>query len=236
MWAMTYQFDFKDLKITVSQIENVLGYTEGDDRTFVMDLIDELLIESQKICSIKAQYSVFNDVSFDKNSGSVNIEGISFEIKKIVFGQIKKSDSAALFLCTAGDEIGIRSRKAMQDRDFLKGYIYDVIGSEVVESAADLMQDKLEQAAASEGLKITNRYSPGYCGWDVAEQRKLFTLAPGDFCGISLTESALMYPVKSVSGIIGIGKNVNFNPYTCNMCNMKNCTFSRIKNQISGSK
>ncbi len=226
---MTYQFDFKDLKITVSQIENVLGYTEGDDRTFVMDLIDELLIESQKICSVKAQYSVFNDVSFDKNSRSVNIEGISFDIKKIVFGQIKKSDSAALFLCTAGDEIGIRSRKAMQDRDFLKGYIYDVIGSEVVESAADLMQDKLEQAAASEGLKITNRYSPGYCGWDVAEQHKLFQLIPDNFCEIRLTESALMSPEKSISGIIGIGREVRSNSYTCRICDMKDCIYRKVK-------
>ena len=229
---MTYQFDFKDLKITVSQIENVLGYTEGDDRTFVMDLIDELLIESQKICSVKAQYSVFNDVSFDKNSRSVNIEGISFDIKKIVFGQIKKSDSAALFLCTAGDEIGIRSRKAMQDRDFLKGYIYDVIGSEVVESAADLMQDKLEQAAASEGLKITNRYSPGYCGWMVSEQKKLFNLLPPGFCGISLSDSCLMQPIKSISGFIGIGPEIHHKAYTCEVCESSQCLYRNLKHKV----
>ena len=102
------------------------------------------------------------------------INKINFEIKKIVFGQIKKSDSVAIFLCTAGEEIGIRSRKAMQERDFLKGYIYDVIGSEIVEAAADLMQADLERTMLNVGNKITNRYSPGYCGWDVAEQHKLF--------------------------------------------------------------
>ena len=32
----------------------------------------------------------------------------------------------------------------MQERDLLRGYIYDVIGSEIVEAAADLMQDDLE--------------------------------------------------------------------------------------------
>lgn len=225
----TFQFDFKDLRINVSQIENILGYNEGDDRAFVMDLIDELLIESQKICSIKAQYSVFSDVSFDKESRSVKINGSSFQIKKIVFGQLKKSDSAALFLCTAGDEIGIRSRKAMKERDFLKGYIYDVIGSEIVETAADLMQDDLQKAAASEGLKITNRYSPGYCGWDVAEQHKLFQLIPDNFCGVSLNESALMSPEKSISGIIGIGRDVRSNSYTCSICDMKDCIYRKVK-------
>jgi len=229
MCDKTYQFDFNDLKITVSQIEKVLGYNEGDDRAFVRDLIDELLIESQKICSIKAQYSVFNDISFDKDSRSVTIKGISFQIKKIVFGQINKSDSAALFLCTAGDEIGIRSRKAMQDRDFLKGYIYDVIGSEIVETAADLMQDNLEKDAASKGLKITNRYSPGYCGWDVAEQHKLFQLIPDNFCEVRLAESALMSPEKSISGIIGIGRDVRRNSYTCHICDMKDCINRKVK-------
>ena len=64
----------------------------------------------------------------------------SFDIGKIIYGQIKKSGSAALFVCTAGGEIGIRSRNAMKEGDLLEGYIYDVIGSEAVEAVADLMQ------------------------------------------------------------------------------------------------
>jgi hypothetical protein len=229
MLNSTLKFYFTDLNLRANKIEKVLGYNEGDDRVFVIDLIEELLIESKKICSVKAQYSVFNDVSFDNDSRSVKIRDINFQIKKVVFGQIKKSDSVALFLCTAGDEIGIRSRKAMQERDFLKGYIYDVIGSEIVEAAADLMQESLEKAAASSGLKITNRYSPGYCGWDVVEQHKLFQLIPDNFCGIRLTESALMSPEKSISGIIGIGRDVNSNPYTCSICDMKDCIYRKVK-------
>jgi len=229
MKTSTFQFEFNDLNLSVSQIENVIGYNEEDDREFVTDLIEELLKESEKICNIKAQYAIFNGIRFDNETKSVEINDISFQIKKIVFGQIKKSDSAAIFLCTAGAEIGIRSRKAMHERDLLRGYIYDVIGSEVVEAAADIMQNELEKAVISSGKKITNRYSPGYCGWDVAEQHKLFRLMPDNFCGIRLTESALMDPVKSVSGIIGIGENVRLNPYTCNMCDMKDCIYRKAK-------
>jgi hypothetical protein len=87
------------------------------------------------------------------------------------------------------------------------------------------MQNELEKTMISCGKKITNRYSPGYCGWDVAEQHKLFRLVPGNFCGIRLTESALMDPIKSISGIIGIGENVKFNKYTCNLCDFKNCRY-----------
>lgn len=229
MGTSTFQLNFNDLNLSVTQIENVIGYNEGDDRKFVNDLIEELLMEAGEICSIKAQYSIFENIKFENTDKSIEINNIRFQINNIVFSQIKKSDSAVIFLCTAGAEIGIRSRKAMHERDLLRGYIFDVIGSEIVEAAADIMQNELEKAVVASGKKITNRYSPGYCGWDVAEQHKLFRLMPDNYCGIRLTESALMDPVKSVSGIIGIGETVRLNPYTCQICDMNDCIYRKAK-------
>lgn len=225
----TFQFGFNDLKLTASQIENVIGYKEGEDRELVTDLIKEILRESADVCNIKAQYTIFNDIHFDNDTKSVEINNINFQIKKIIFNQIKKSDSVAVFLCTAGEEIGTISRKAMQERDLLRGFIFDIIGSEIVEAAADLMQNELEKNAVFTGRKITNRYSPGYCSWDVSEQHKLFQLVPDNFCGIRLTESALMDPLKSVSGFIGLGEDVKRYPYTCNVCDMKNCIYRNLR-------
>jgi len=227
MSGKTFEIDFNDLKITSSQIEAVLGYKEEEDRELVRGLIEEILIECRTITSIKAQYEIFKEVKFNPELKSVIIDSKNFQVKKIVYAQLKKSDTVALFICTAGAEIGIRSQIAMKERDFLRGYLYDVAGSEIVEVAADILQDELKHTLLESGRKITNRYSPGYCGWDVAEQHKLFGFFPDNFCGISLTPSALMYPVKSVSGIIGAGKDVKLNPYTCKMCDMKDCVFSR---------
>jgi len=229
MNTKTYNINFNDLHLNSSLIETVLGYKEGEDRTLVTGLIDEILEESSGISNIKAQYSVFDEVGLDESTKYLRIRNIDFQIKNIVFTQLKRSDSVAIFLCTAGAEIGIRSKKAMQERDFLKGYIYDVVGSEIVEAATDIMQEDLEKSMLDSGMKITNRYSPGYCGWDVAEQHKLFELVPENFCGIQLSPSALMDPVKSVSGIIGIGKNVRYNQYTCGMCEMDDCLYRRAR-------
>jgi len=213
-------------------IEEVLGYDENDDRGFVIDLIEEVLSESRSISNIKAQYTIFDDIVFDNDSRSVKVNNFSFNVKKIVFTQLRKSESVALFLCTAGVEIGLRSRKAMHERDFLRGYIYDVVGSNIVEGAADLMQAELEKSMTGSGKMITNRYSPGYCGWDVAEQHKLFELIPDNYCGIQLTSSALMDPEKSISGIIGIGRSVKNNPYTCRLCSQKDCVYRSIKERM----
>jgi hypothetical protein len=227
MMHKTFQYDFKELKLNVLQIESVMGYKLGERHDTVSELISEVLKESEDMCNIKAEFRIFSDIRFNNSGKSVEINKLDFEIKKIVFNQIKRSDSVAVFLCTAGREIGIRSRKFMKEGDLLKGYVYDVVGSEIVEAAADLMQDELEKTMAVGGRKITNRFSPGYCGWDVVEQHKLFRLMPGNFCGIHLTPSALMDPVKSVSGFIGIGENVKRLPYTCSFCDMKDCLYRK---------
>lgn len=232
----TLRFGFEDLKLKGSQIESVLGYKEGEDTEIVSDLIWQILAECSEITEIKAQYVIYNDACFNAENKSVEINKIHFDIHKIIFGQLNKSESIAVFLCTAGEEVGIRSRAAMKDRDFLRGYVYDVIGSEIVEAAGDLLQADLARNIMGSGKKNTNRFSPGYCGWDVAEQHKLFKLIPENYCGISLTSSALMDPVKSISGFIGIGENVKYNPYACRMCNQLDCVYRKVKeNRIMNS-
>jgi hypothetical protein len=68
----------------------------------------------------------------------------------------------------------------------------------------------------------------------VKDQFKLFSLLPENFCGIRLTDSALMIPIKSVSGIIGIGENVERKNYPCEICNMKDCYRKKLVNENSG--
>ena len=93
----------------------------------------------------------------------------------------------------------------------------------VTESAADIVESEVNKEANENGLKCTNRYSPGYCGWNVFEQHKFFSFLPDKFCGIELSESALMTPVKSVSAVIGIGKNCEKKEYQCSLCSLENC-------------
>ncbi len=221
------QYSYQDLHLSVSQIESALGYKEGEKQETISGIISEVLRESEKLCEIKAEYRIFDEVKFIESEKSVKILDHFFDIKKIVYGQIRKSQSIAVFLCTAGEEIGLRSSKEMRTGDLLTGYIFDVVGSEMVESAADLMQEELEILVIRDGKKITNRFSPGYCGWDVVEQHKLFSLMPDNYCRIRLTPSALMDPVKSVSGFIGIGENVKRLPYTCNFCDLKDCLYRK---------
>ena len=106
-----------------------------------------------------------------------------------------------------------------------------LVASPIVDLAADQVQEQVKDLAEQNGLRITNRYSPGYCSWNVEEQQKLFSLFPDGCCGISLSDSSLMNPVTSIRGIIGLGAEVKYNEYTCKICPMKNCHFRRPGDQ-----
>lgn len=229
----TFKFEFKELEIDLKRIERILGYSEGDDREIVNAVLEGILSEPGLFSGIKAEYGIFNGIKFIDSDRSLEINNINLQINKIIFAQLKKADSIALFLCTAGEELGIRTKNAMSQGDPLTGYIYDIIGSIVVDAAAALMKQELEKSVLISGKKITNFYSPGYCGWDVSEQHKLFRLMPENYCRIRLTDSALMDPVKSISGIIGIGEKVKFHPDTCSLCNMKDCAFREMSERQS---
>jgi len=141
---------------------------------------------------------------------------------------MKEAEKLALFVCTAGEGFTTRSHEYNKEGNYLKGFIVDTMGSWVVERAMDLIQEKLENVLRGLEMHITNRYSPGYCNWPVSDQQSLFSLLPELPCNIRLTGSSLMVPIKSVSGIIGIGKKVKKRGYTCDICNNKTCIYRNI--------
>ena len=223
----TYQFEFRQLGLTITQVQNDMGYREEAPDSSVLYVISDVLKDCESLNNIRAEYRIFDNILFDQAGRTVRINDVVFDIKNTVFAQLKKSESIAVLLSTAGEDTAARGRQANMEGDLLRGFVYDVIGSEIVEAAAELMQNDLDEIMAPAGLLTTNRFNPGYCGWNVTEQHKLFRLMADNYCGIRLTESALMDPVKSGSGFIGIGKTVKRVPYTCSFCDMTDCFYRK---------
>jgi len=222
-----YHLSYHDLTINLHDTAPMLGYenTLPDD---IFAIVKEVMAETADCFDICGGYQIFDQIAFVPEGRHIHITDIVFSPNRIVYHQMKHSEQIAVFVCTAGDGISHWSKQIMSS-DPLKGFIADILGSVVVETAIEAIQQKLSDEMQQAGLKITNRYSPGYCGWLTQEQHKLFSLLPKENCGISLTESALMLPIKSVSGFIGIGANVRFNPYTCQLCDAKSCVYRNRK-------
>ena len=233
MSTETFSFHHNELKISRDAFACAMGYSTDSLPLPLSDSIEEVLQHGGELCQITGGYRIISRIEFDRENFALVVDSQSFKVKRVVFQQLKTSESIALFTCTAGNEIIEKSRRLMDEGELLQGYVYDVFGSLIVEEAMDRIQESLRDRMQEEGSKITNRYSPGYCGWDVSEQKKLFSLLPDKFCGIELTDSCLMRPIKSVSGIIGIGKSVKFNEYTCNLCDEEDCLYRNLRHKTA---
>lgn len=155
-----------------------------------------------------------------------------FNMGRIIQNQLRGSEAYALFVCTAGTQFESFQQQMMREGDMVRVFIADALGSVIAEKTADCMERHLQESIDKLHWHHTNRFSPGYCGWHVSQQQYLFPLFEGHTCGISLTDSSLMVPIKSVSGVIGLGKDVRHLDYTCGLCDFDKCYKRRQRRKI----
>lgn len=217
-----------NIAINPTALARLMGLDPADIPEPYSGLINKEIELVKSYTNMRGGYRIIDSVQFDKENNIIILEDASFHLGKQVIHNLRNSEMLAVFGCTVGSEITDRSKKYMSEGDYLEGYVADLAGSLLAEAAMDFVHKKLKEEMGQKGLKVTNRYSPGYCKWDVAEQHILFSLLPENFCGITLSDSALMNPIKSVSGVIGIGANVRYQKYVCNACAESNCIYRRL--------
>jgi hypothetical protein len=227
VFEVAIQFDDRSLNKT--EIGLSLGYVDGLIPKHFEIMVDDIILQLPSRCDIKTGYRILPLRIPTDRFDSIEVDGTFFQVQKIVASQLKKAETAALFVCTIGVAMENWSRELIRTGDPALGYLVDTIASAATEHATDMLHDHIGYQMSLRGLKITNRYSPGYCNWSVAEQHLLFSKFPPNYCGIRLTESALMVPTKSASGIIGIGTAVKRKEYICATCGMKDCTYRAIR-------
>jgi hypothetical protein len=136
----------------------------------------------------------------------------------------------AVAILTIGAAVEGRVRTLWEAREFPLAVMLDSVGSGAVESLAEYVNDLLCQEGLGRGYQVTNRISPGYGDWDVADQRLLFRLCPGGRAGVSLNEACFMTPEKSISLVVGAGPEARVDHYfsQCARCWMAHCAYRRV--------
>ena len=148
------------------------------------------------------------------------------------------SDWLSLYAITLGSEISSRIKQLFSENDFALASMVDSYASVAVDHAVSFLENHFYQRLINK--KIANNrsivfgYSPGYCGWNIESQKKLFRKLQPESIGITLNESCLMTPIKSVTGVLICGDKTihdfrnNFG--FCALCKTESC-LERI-NQI----
>ena len=210
-----------DLNINRQDLYSLMGYGIHIPSQEISDIIDKMLDELKSCCTPHYGYVCLPLESINKDC--FHIGGKEIKPGKIITSAMREAETIAVFVTTVGQKFDQWSKTFREEDNMLYAFIADSLGSVLAEATVDLLVKQLEYDMNRNNLKITNNYSPGYCDWMLVEQKKLFGFLPDKFCGIQLTDSCLMLPVKSVSGIIGIGVNVKKRPYGCEICGMTNC-------------
>lgn len=215
------------LVISNEEINQYLGFRDKKPDNYFAAHIERLKQEAISICQPRFGIKHINNLEF-RGVKRVVLSETEFTTGTIITHALEHSTSAILLIASIGEELNLWIEQMHKSEDILKGFIADALGSVIVEAVVSYALGVLGSKYRGDGLSISNSYSPGYCGWDVKEQHKLFSFFPLDFCGVQLTNSSLMLPIKSVSSIVGIGELVEKKEYGCAICKKRDCYKRRL--------
>ena len=109
-----------------------------------------------------------------------------------------------LFAVTLGHAVD-RELRRLSIEDPLGQLVFDAAATAAVERAADRLEAQVRLDAAERGLFCSWRFSPGYGDLPLDVQAPLLAVLDAQRrLGITLTESGLMVPTKSVTAIVGL--------------------------------
>ena len=119
------------------------------------------------------------------------------------------AERAVLVVASAGAECEEYARQLWQEAKPDEYFFLEVYGSAVVEHLVASLSGRICDLAGKDGLMAVPHYSPGYTGWDVADQNKLFDLItrglsrpfPGP---VEVMSSGMLRPKKSLLGVFGL--------------------------------
>jgi hypothetical protein len=105
----------------------------------------------------------------------------------------------ALCVATIGPGAENACEQYFKDGDALKGLVWDTFGSEAVAQVVRQAEGVIVQEALRKSLWPSKKFSPGYRGWPLEEQRFLFKKVDASAIGVRLNDSCMMIPRKSIS-------------------------------------
>ncbi|MCR4954454.1 MAG: hypothetical protein K6A43_10310 [Treponema sp.] len=198
------QFFFPDreqIKADYAEAARYLGYRKvSPPQSDVQNLIVSCCDEMHSVLMPKSVFEIlpltvdafnrisFADLSFESVDLSRNLEGCS---------------QVAIFATTLGPQVDALIRR-YERIDTVKAAILQSVGAMFAEVLVEQVNDEIKKIAAASGKKCKPRYSPGYGDVPLQFQKEFFRLLPCTKIGLTLMDTLIMSPEKSVTAFVGI--------------------------------
>ncbi len=223
--------------VDVSAVEywRLLGYPKQHSPG---DRAQELAAETRAWFSEHGRpWLYFREVALRIEAASVFVDGVEFHSPKLLehFRTLdaKSAIIAAVSAGRAGEE---QARRRWEEGKPDEYFFLEMFGSAVVENLVASLNARICSLADHDGLMAIPHYSPGYAGWDVAEQNLLFERLIADRETIfpeplEVLSSGMLRPKKSLLAIIGLAPRragvLETRTVPCETCSYSPCQYRR---------
>ena len=221
--------DFVD-SISIDR-EEVLRYLEYKGQDIDNNLI-EIIEECRNITKdrINPRYTFRVYSIKQKYKGIIELEGTNLILESNdLYEVLKDCNECILMAATLGIDIE-KDIKKYSCTELTKGIIIDSCATTAIEEVCDIVQNEIENNILKNGQYLTFRYSPGYGDLSIEKNTEILTILNGQKeIGLTITNSGIMIPRKSVIAIIGItDKKVEQDKTSCSTCkNKSKCKFKK---------
>jgi hypothetical protein len=213
------------IKIDKTEALRYLSYKSENVDEITSKLLNESLAELMDICRLKYVFRIFN---LNKQNNHISFENKINIISNDLMNLFAHCERSAVMAATIGFETEKRIRYYSMT-DLSKALIFDALATACIEALCDAAEAEIKSLAANEGCSITFRYSPGYGDVSISHQREILSaLNAQRLIGLTVSDSSILIPRKSVTAFIGFDKSKNEYKNNCLNCNLfESCNYSK---------
>ena len=199
-----------EIQIPVREVIRRMGYpADREPEAGVQAILARQMEQASGLFRFRGICRILDVDSRDGDSLSLGQSAFRIHSRQVC-RMLRRSLKAAFFMVTIGPALEDQIQDLLRRDEATEAFVLDAIGSETADEAANVLhRNILSDLARGQGMKVTPRFSPGYGDWPVTVQPDMLRICEGHRIGISVTESCLMIPRKSVSAVAGLESERN---------------------------
>jgi len=202
-----------------------LGYGKHKPDEITEKLLEESFQELDSAVRVRSCWRVF-DLAM-REDGRFLIEGYEFASRSL-YRNLAGCTKIAVLGITLGAGVDLLMHR-YEVSDMARAVVLQSAAAAYLEAECDTLQERIRTKASESGLWLRPRFSPGYGDFDLAYQKQVMELLDlPRKAGITMTDTFMMAPVKSVTAFIGMSREYSgCVPEGCEACGKKDCRYRR---------
>ncbi len=190
------------MQVKLDEVLRYLGYRGRSSDKSTAELIKNCLTEIGDLAREGYYYGLFD---LERNGELLEVKNTTLKlIGQSIDRHLQHSQRVAIMAVTLGLEVDKRV-SYYSKLDLTRGLVLDACASAAIEALCDQVEKEILALASRQGFHITKRYSPGYGDFPLETQADIVSvLDTYRRLGLTVSESFLLIPRKSVTALIGL--------------------------------